>query len=211
MPSSRAVEDEGESDPDAHPMDRLQAFIDRASLSGQADELPDEDRAEGAVTLLTAHTPRDSSSPWCSVWEWSRAAFLIIGRERKKKTSRRSDGWSTWPSPVQCRASMSPSSRRLVMGMGYQHAEPRGFSMKYLRRFLVEANRSRAPHGPQRRRASTNRFPTGPRITSSNARGAPADLRTFRPSPDEFQPGTRVMRPTFGVGEIQRVEDRSQV
>ena len=62
---SRAVEDDGydENLADAHPIDRLQAFIDRASLSGQSDELPGDEDKEGAVTLLTAHLAKGLEYP----------------------------------------------------------------------------------------------------------------------------------------------------
>jgi DNA helicase-2/ATP-dependent DNA helicase PcrA len=43
------------------PMDKLRAFLDRVSLTGQADELPDE--GQGAVTLLTAHLAKGLEYP----------------------------------------------------------------------------------------------------------------------------------------------------
>ncbi|MDP2308801.1 MAG: UvrD-helicase domain-containing protein [Pseudomonadota bacterium] len=43
------------------PMDKLRAFLDRVSLAGQADELPDQDA--GAVTLLTAHLAKGLEYP----------------------------------------------------------------------------------------------------------------------------------------------------
>ncbi len=50
-----------EVDPDASPFDRLIAFMDRAALAGQADELPDD--GTGAVTLLTAHLAKGLEYP----------------------------------------------------------------------------------------------------------------------------------------------------
>jgi DNA helicase II / ATP-dependent DNA helicase PcrA len=54
-----------EADPEADQqgaLQRLQAFLDRATLSGQADELPgDDDR--GRVTLLTAHLAKGLEFP----------------------------------------------------------------------------------------------------------------------------------------------------
>ncbi|MDP2313287.1 MAG: UvrD-helicase domain-containing protein, partial [Pseudomonadota bacterium] len=69
---SRAVTEDEEPtlDPDGDdqgppapvmPMDKLRAFLDRVSLAGQADELPDE--GAGAVTLLTAHLAKGLEYP----------------------------------------------------------------------------------------------------------------------------------------------------
>jgi DNA helicase-2/ATP-dependent DNA helicase PcrA len=43
------------------PLEKLRAFLDRVSLAGQADELPDQDA--GAVTLLTAHLAKGLEYP----------------------------------------------------------------------------------------------------------------------------------------------------
>jgi len=66
---TRAVADELAADPldpegtpaPSMPIDKLRAFLDRVSLAGQADELPDE--GTGAVTLLTAHLAKGLEYP----------------------------------------------------------------------------------------------------------------------------------------------------
>jgi DNA helicase-2/ATP-dependent DNA helicase PcrA len=59
---SRALAEDAAIDAEADPHARLQAFLDRASLSGQADELPGEDDL-GRVTLLTAHLAKGLEFP----------------------------------------------------------------------------------------------------------------------------------------------------
>ena len=44
------------------PIDRLQAFLDRAALTAQADQLPDPDES-GHITLLTAHLAKGLEYP----------------------------------------------------------------------------------------------------------------------------------------------------
>ncbi len=48
------------ADPSGDPYERLASFLDRAALSGQADELPSED---GKVTLLTVHLAKGLEYP----------------------------------------------------------------------------------------------------------------------------------------------------
>lgn len=91
----------------AMPMDKLRAFLDRVSLAGQADELPDE--GGGAVTLLTAHLAKGLEYPVVfvvgmvekgfpharaerdeDVEEERRLAYVAITRAREQLTL-------TWP------------------------------------------------------------------------------------------------------------------
>ena len=211
---ARAVEDEGEADPDAHPLDRLQAFIDRASLSGQSDELPDEDRAEGAVTLLTAHLAKGLEFPVVFCVGMVEGGFPHH-RAREKEEDLEEERRLVYVAFTRAmsRLYVTRAQRRLVMGMGFQHAEPSRF-LDEIPEALLGGDKpaARPAWAAAASGYSTNRFPTGPRTQRRPAPAQrPADLRTFTPeSAEEFQPGTRVMHPTFGVGEIKRVEGRSQ-
>ena len=195
-------------------MDRLQAFIDRASLSGQADELPDEDRAEGAVTLLTAHLAKGLEFPVVFCVGMVEGGFPHH-RAREKEEDLEEERRLVYVAFTRAmsRLYVTRAQRRLVMGMGYQHAEPSRF-LDEIPEALLGGDKpvARPAWAAAATGYSTNRFPTGPRTQRRPTPAErPADLRTFTPeSPDEFQPGTRVMHPTFGVGEIQRVEGRSQ-
>jgi len=211
---ARAVEDEGEADPDAHPLDRLQAFIDRASLSGQSDELPDEDRAEGAVTLLTAHLAKGLEFPVVFCVGMVEGGFPHH-RARDKEEDLEEERRLVYVAFTRAmsRLYVTRAQRRLVMGMGYQHADPSRF-LDEIPEDLIGGDKpaARPAWATAATGYSTNRFPTTSRAQRRpEPAQRPADLRTFTPeSPDEFQPGTRVMHPTFGLGEIKRVEGRSQ-
>ena len=60
-PLSLGPEDEDTEQAEEGPMERLQAFLDRAALAGQAEELPDEH--DGRLTLLTAHLAKGLEFP----------------------------------------------------------------------------------------------------------------------------------------------------
>ena len=211
---ARAVEDEGAGDPELHPMDRLQAFIDRASLSGQSDELPEEDRTEGAVTLLTAHLAKGLEFPVVFCVGMVEGGFPHHrAREREEDLEEERRLVYVAFTRAMARLYVTRAERRMVMGMGYQHAEPSRF-LDEIPSHLLGGDKpaARPAWATPSSGFSSNRFPTAARTMRRPAAAErPADLRTFTPeSVEEFQPGTRVMHPTFGLGEIQRVEGRSQ-
>jgi DNA helicase-2/ATP-dependent DNA helicase PcrA len=211
---SRAVEDDSYDDTaaEAHPMDRLQVFIDRASLSGQSDELPDEEENEGAVTLLTAHLAKGLEFPVVFCVGMVEGGFPHH-RAREKEEDLEEERRLVYVAFTRAmkRLFLTRARRRLVMGMGFQTAEPS--------RFLDEIPPAVLGGDKEPERAawaaspgySTARFPVPTKQRPVRAAERPADLRTFSPDdPGEFQPGTRVMHPTFGLGEIKRVEGTQQ-
>jgi DNA helicase-2/ATP-dependent DNA helicase PcrA len=81
---ARATEEEepqADADSPAMPIDRLRAFLDRVSLAGQADELPDE--GAGAVTLLTAHLAKGLEYPVVFGVGWVDGVFPSGRAERE--------------------------------------------------------------------------------------------------------------------------------
>jgi DNA helicase-2/ATP-dependent DNA helicase PcrA len=211
---SRAVEDDGFDSGDMHPMDRLQGFIDRASLSGQSDELPDDQREEGAVTLLTAHLAKGLEYPvvFCvGMVEGGFPHHRARDQEKDLEEERRLV-YVAFTRAMQ-RLYLTRSRRRLVMGMGYQSAEPSRFLDEIPESVLGGDKEPDRPAWATSTGFSSARFPqpTSTRRRAMKPAERPADLRTFSPEdPAEFQVGTRVMHPTFGLGEISRIEGTQQ-
>jgi len=210
---SRAIEDDVYEELSEHPMDRLQAFIDRACLSGQSDELPDEARAEGMVTLLTAHLAKGLEFPvvFCvGMCEGGFPHFRASEREEDLEEERRLV-YVAFTRAMK-RLFVTRPQRRLVMGMGFQSAEASRF-LDEIPADLLAGDRpvdrptwalNAAPKSGYSS-VSVPRQSGRTRVVTPAPR--PADLRTFTPEdPGEFQPGTRVIHPTFGLGEIKRVE-----
>jgi len=71
-----------EVDAEAGPMERLVAFMDRATLAGQADELPDD--GTGAVTLLTAHLAKGLEYPEVFLVGMAEGTFPHARAEREE-------------------------------------------------------------------------------------------------------------------------------
>ena len=211
---SRAVEDDAYDDlgTEAHPMDRLQAFIDRASLSGQSDELPDAEESEGAVTLLTAHLAKGLEYPVVFCVGMVEGGFPHH-RAREKEEDLEEERRLVYVAFTRAmkRLFVTRARRRLVMGMGFQTAEPSRFLDEIPPAVLGGDKEPERPAWAASAGYSTARFPTPTKRRPVRAAERPADLRTFAPEdPGEFQPGTRVMHPTFGLGEVKRVEGAQQ-
>ena len=64
----------------ANPVDRLVAFLDRASLSAQSDNLPGAE--SGAVTLLTVHLAKGLEFPIVFVVGMNEGTFPLVRAER---------------------------------------------------------------------------------------------------------------------------------
>ena len=73
--------DTGPVDPGATPVERLVAFLDRASLSAQSDSLPDAE--SGAVTLLTVHLAKGLEFPVVFVVGMNEGTFPLMRSERE--------------------------------------------------------------------------------------------------------------------------------
>jgi DNA helicase-2/ATP-dependent DNA helicase PcrA len=211
---SRAVEDDGydETAAEAHPMDRLQAFIDRASLFGQSDELPDVEESEGAVTLLTAHLAKGLEYPVVFCVGMVEGGFPHH-RAREKEEDLEEERRLVYVAFTRAmkRLFLTRARRRLVMGMGFQTAEPSRFLDEIPPAVLGGDKEPKRPAWAASAGYSTARFPAPTKQRPIPAAERPADLRTFSPEdPGEFQPGTRVMHPTFGLGEVKRIEGAQQ-
>ena len=217
---ARAVEEDVFED-NAHPMDRLQAFIDRASLTGQDSDLPDADNDDGAVTLLTAHLCKGLEFPVVFCAGMVEGGFPHF-RSREKESDLEEERRLVYVAFTRAmeRLYLTRSRRRLVMGMGFQSADPSRFLSEIPEDVLGGDREEDRPSWARRAdqgfgtagRTSSSLFPASTRRQRvPKPAERPDDLRTFTPEdPEEFRPGVRVMHPTFGLGEITRVEGTQQ-
>jgi DNA helicase-2/ATP-dependent DNA helicase PcrA len=189
---------------DTHPLDRLQAFVDRACLTGQADDLPDSDVDEGRVTLLTAHLCKGLEFPvvFCTgMFEGGFPHSLSREREEDLEEERRLV-YVAFTRAMEVLFVTRPR-RRLVMGTGFQPTQ----GSRFLDEIPDEVLTGDTASGPTWIRASQG---ATSRPIPSPAAAVPVfegSIRTECPeSAEDLQPGTRVLHPTFGTGVIRRCE-----
>ena len=197
-----------------HPLERLQAYLDRVSLSAQADDLPTDG---GRITLMTTHLAKGLEYRVVfvvgmveGVFPHSRSATLERELEEERRLAyvaftramerlyltrprrRRSYGGAYEPTVVSRFLQEIPAD--LIHGSGgvrrQAHREPYRQSPPPIPRQL---NDRMADFLAKQRNSSQS--------TASN------ESRTvIEPeSPRDFQPGTRVLHPIFGEGKIQQV------
>jgi len=205
---ARAVEEEpifqaDEIDP--NPVDRLQAFVDRACLAGQSDELPDEDLGEGQVTLLTAHLAKGLEFPVVFCTGMVEGGFPHhLSREREEDLEEERRLVYVAFTRAMSELVITRPRRRLVMGQGFQTVEPSRF-LEEIPAEVITGDTAPAPSWRRRERST-------PDEEAAPAQAQPQGLfRTMEPEgPGDFAPGTRVMHPTFGTGVIRKCEGRPE-
>lgn len=203
---ARAVEEEPvmpSEGGEPHPMDRLQAFVDRASLAGQSDELPDESAQDGQVTLLTAHLAKGLEFPVVFCTGMVEGGFPHhLSREREEDLEEERRLVYVAFTRAMRELIITRPRRRLQMGQGFQPVEPSRF-LDEIPQDVITGDTSAAPSW-RRRVASAPAEPPKP--------AAPQGMfRTMEPQgPEDFSPGTRVMHPTFGTGVIRKCEGRPE-
>ena len=207
---ARAVEEEpifAEAGKDPHPMDRLQAFVDRASLAGQADELPEEEQRDGQVTLLTAHLAKGLEYPVVFCTGMVEGGFPHhLSREREEDLEEERRLVYVAFTRAMRELIITRPRRKLQMGQGFQPVEASRF-LDEIPDGVISGDKSQTPSW--RRRVSP-----APRRDAEDVAQAPPKpavprgmFRTMEPEgPGSFTPGTRVMHPTFGTGVIRRCE-----
>ncbi len=204
------------------PLERLRDFVDRASLAGQADELPEDDD-EGRVTLLTAHLAKGLEFPVVFVTgmyeggfphfrslereedieEERRLVYVACTRARRRlfltRPRRRTAGGA--PSFVEPSRFLDhlPAGAFTFAGSGGFRRDPAALRAERLARLGLAA----APERPRRRPA-----PSPARVAPADPPPAPGGpVRTLQPEhPGQFEVGVRVLHPTFGVGTVRRRE-----
>jgi DNA helicase-2/ATP-dependent DNA helicase PcrA len=212
----------GGGDADDDPFSRLQRFLDKASLSGQADELPDEEA--GRVTLLTAHLAKGLEFPVVFVagmFEGGFPHFRAREREEDLEEERRlvyvaftraqAELVLTRPRMrSEYGAAPKPQSRSRFLGeipteILEVHGEgarrrPRGLDREARAQRLGLAGGSRPARARRRLRNMTPAPPAAPVPPPSG------NYRTEQiESPGQLSRGARVLHPKFGPGTVRRV------
>ena len=107
-------------------IDRLRHFLDRASLTGQSEELPDAE--DGRITLLTAHLAKGLEFPVVFVAGMFEGGFPhFMARDRQEDVEEERRLVYVAFTRARERLYLSRSRRRLVMGTGFQNVDPSRF------------------------------------------------------------------------------------
>jgi DNA helicase II / ATP-dependent DNA helicase PcrA len=205
------------------PLDRLAAFVDRASLAGQDEELPDAADGGGKATLLTAHLAKGLEFPVVFVSGMNEGAFPHF-RSLEKEEDLEEERRLVYVAFTRAkeRLFLTRPRRRLSAGQGYVDADPSRFLSEIPREVLmtsVTAERAGYQPPPSLIKAPLPRGPRPARIDSMG-RFAPernaAVVGTGELEPGErtmvpedasaFRQGTRVYHPMFGAGIVKRRE-----
>ena len=238
---ARAIEEEqvvteGADDP----LVRLQDFLDRASLAGQADELPDEGDG-GRVTLLTGHLCKGLEFPVVFVAGMHEGGFPHWNaRESEEDVEEERRLVYVAMTRAQRLLYLTRSRRRLKPGQGWQDVAASRFLGEIPRRHIQRVGgggwqrgstavdrESRASRlgfslpstGPSRpTRHRTSRAPqrslpdvTSGRQVSPKAVAPTGEHRSIAvEDPAQLQQGARVLHPKLGAGTIRRTEGRGR-
>lgn len=207
------------------PWQRLQRFLDKASLAGQSDELPDDET--GRVTLLTAHLAKGLEFPVVFVvgmYEGGFPHFRSLEREEDIEEERRLVYVAF--TRAQKTLFLTRPRRRMVFDRGYQPQDPSRFLAEIPSDVLelgAQPPPRRRPAGPADRAERARRLGLGgPSPRAMGNRGlrnltapqasppVPPPSGNFRTvqleSAEQLCRGARVLHPQFGAGTIQRTE-----
>jgi len=210
---ARDAEEELVEDSD-EPLARLQAWLDRVSLAGQADELPDVD---GRVTLLTAHLAKGLEFPVVYVAGMVEGSFPHV-RSSDHLEDIEEERRLTY-------VAFTRAQERLVISRPRMRRQWGGRAERASRsRFLDEipdtlttgGGKLASFYGRRTSRPSSSGLSDDQQqrmdtFLAQHRRGAkkvprPAVGTTLEPEDlSAYAPGTRVVHPTYGEGEIQRI------
>ncbi|MCB9743715.1 MAG: UvrD-helicase domain-containing protein [Alphaproteobacteria bacterium] len=205
----RDVDTEADSE---DPRERLQAFLDRATLTGQDAELPDS----GAVTLMTCHLAKGLEYPVVFVAGLTEGSFPLVWgghvMERELEEERRLMYVAI--TRAMRRLYLTRAMRRMVYGKGYVPATPSIFLDEIPRALLVPAggrfagrppSKPTKPVGDLRMQAFLAQARARPKSDEPEVTPSEGPVTT-RPAtqPSDFAVGTRVMHRDFGEGIIRQ-------
>ena len=203
-----AAADGPEEEESLEPLEKLRAFLDRASLSSQADELPPE--SGGAVTLLTAHLAKGLEYPVVFVVGLAERCFPHARAELEEEIEEERRLAYVAFTRARERLYLSWPQRRRGFDAFY---EPTMLS-RFVRELPVEVVDGLPSVRPATRYAPPPVIPTAPRPLASFARPAPRVVAAARPdrptmtpdSPESFVVGVEVYHPMLGMGTIHKRE-----
>jgi DNA helicase II / ATP-dependent DNA helicase PcrA len=205
--------EDGKAAPDIDAMQLLQGFLDRASLSSQADELPDED-GRGRVTLLTAHLAKGLECKVvfvAGIVQGGFPHFMAQDSEEEIEEERR-----------LVYVAFTRAMDRLYLTRPQRRFNPhsRVFEPTELSRFLGEISPRLIDWGASHP-AATDRAdrlrrlgfaPSQARLVTATTSRADEEVEAVQPdgtyrtrtpeTAEDLDPGTRVLHPTMGAGRV---------
>lgn len=207
------------------PLQRLQLFLDQASLSSQSDELPDDDQM-GRVTLLTAHLAKGLEFPAVFVvnlHEGGFPHFMSLNTEADLQEERRLV-YVAFTRAQERLFVCRPRRRFNLKSRETTEAEPSRFLREIPPDVIDWQRPSRLGDRSSARRRSLGRNPFDrspdapsahtPSFRRRGAEAPPAPAaarptgahRTRTPEgPDDLRAGARVLHGKFGLGSIAKV------
>ncbi len=210
------AEEEAQVPDNDAPLARLQSWLDRASLAGQADELPEEG---GRITLLTAHLAKGLEFPVVYVVGMVEGSFPHV-RSANRIQDIEEERRLAYVAFTRAEERLVLSRPRIRRMYGREERAARS-------RFLDEIPESLTSGGGRlasfygKRKTATR--PTGGTVpdtakqrmdaflanhgkAKASEGSAMGDTTTYEPEDiSAFRPGTRVLHPTFGHGTIRQV------
>lgn len=224
--ASAPGEGEAGAGPD-DPWGRLQAFLDKASLSGQSDELPDE--GVGRVTLLTAHLAKGLEFPVVFVVGMNEGHFPH-SRSRESEHELEEERRLVYVAFTRAEQELiltRPRRRALFGGPPQDQSRSRFLSEVPSEVLELRGDGVRSRRSPLSRDDRARRLGFGGRPERSVHRGglrnmtvppapAPApvpsgEYRTAQvESPAQLSRGARVLHPKFGPGTVRKAEGSPQ-
>ncbi len=197
-----------------NPLGRLQSWLDRASLAGQADELPDDN---GRLTLLTAHLAKGLEYPVVYVVGMTEGSFPHVRSAQRVQDieEERRLAYVAFTRAKERLVLSRPRVRRLY-GRTERVARSRfleeipdsltqggsRLSSFYARRQQAHDREGVSDEAKERMNAFLARHQgPGEKPVSEGSLST-----TYEPEDiDAFSPGTRVLHPTFGHGTVRGV------
>ena len=195
------------------PLDVLSAFLDRASLAGQDEEIPDG----GRVTLMTTHLAKGLEFPVVFVAGMVEGSFPMTREETEERLEEERRLAYVAFTRAEEELILTRSMMRIVYGTGPMRCTPSRF-LDDIPAALIQGH-SGAGAAPRRRAPSIDRDEARRRIAaftsrhekprqtapnSANSDAGAGERRTMIPeTAAELRVGIRVLHPDFGEGVIR--------
>lgn len=192
------------------PLDAVQRFLDRSSLSGQDEELPDG----GQVTLLTAHLAKGLEFPVVFMAGLVEGSFPLL-RDDFTEEALEEERRLAYVAITRAKEELvlTRAMRRRTFDRGYQRATPSRF-LDEIPRECFSGFSTRAKHRPSRTQGAAQQrlqdFMKRHALPQSTTHEAAVEVddgpvRTRTPEHlGELVVGCKVHHPEFGVGQIRR-------
>ncbi len=192
------------------PYDAIQSFLDRASLTGQDDEIPDG----GRLTLLTAHLAKGLEFPVVFMAGLTEGSFPLLRDDFTEEALEEERRLAYVSITRACEELvLTRAMRQRTWDRGFVRATPSRF-LDEIPRDCMEGFAGRRPPRPSRNQAASQQrlqdfmkrhSLARPKTVEAAVKEHDGPIRTRIPEHlAELTVGTHVHHPEFGVGQIRR-------